>query len=203
MKNLKLTIFSACLLLSGCFMVSPVPLSPVEYSYYDNDLVDTWIMTHNKRAITLIEAHDSNRLRISFPDIPDIDKQSIQYLAHISTIDAKTYVNAKQTGHGLYEIFMIERPCPDLILLYVPDPGMVEKDIKSGKVKGNIVLDFGKMRIIKESWEGLIHYIKSKKGKLFVPFRYMARKAKADNLSNECKAAIKPLPVDRGKMPGF
>lgn len=202
MKKLLFITIASMLLTGGCFMESPTPLSPVESSYYEADLSDTWIMPHNLNVTVIIKAHDTNRLQVRFPDREDNQKYKLEYLVHTSVIDGKNYINAIQPGREFYEIYMYERPCPDLLLIYIPDPDIVENDITTGVVSGKIELNFGKSRILEEEREGLIDYLRQKQKNLFIPFRYMVRKTKADNLSSKCKAAIKPLPVDSGRMLG-
>lgn len=185
------------LLLSGCFMQSAVPLSPVAQASYPADIIDTWVMLHNKNTIHVVEKMDDNRLKITFKGRGKNRKGDQISYAHISHLDGETFLNNKSAGKDRYDIYKFDRPCPDLILIYLPNPDLIDKDIKSGRIKGRIEQDFFTDRIIEENRSNLIKYIKGYQGKLFVPFRYMVRLSQRDTLSEECKLKIKPLPGQR------
>lgn len=199
MLRVSILMGLSLLLLSSCFMESAIPLSPVKQASYPADIVDTWAMMHKKNAIYVIEKKDKNQLKITFwGKGPNRENDQVS-IGHISRIDGETYFNNKPVGKNRYEFYKFTRPCPDLILIYLPNPELIDKDIKSGRVKGRIVQDFMTSRIIEENRAGLIKYIRSYQGKLFLPFRYMVRQSKVGKLSKECKSKIKPLPGQKSK----
>lgn len=199
MRNVFTLIISSSLLFTGCFMQSTVPLSPVQQASYPADLIDSWVLDHNKNVIHRIEKYDKHRLKITQLGKGSDPRGDLVYIGHITYLDGKRFINTQSLSFERFEIYQFERPCPDLILIYLPNPELIDKDIKAGRVKAKIVQDFFTHRIFEESREGLINYIRSYKGKLFVPFRYMIRKSKAGNLSETCQAKIKPLPMDAHK----
>lgn len=193
-------VMLTCALLTGCFMESAIPLSPIEQASYPDDLIDSWVMIHNENAVDVIEKLDEHQVKITFTGKPPKQNNGIISHGHISIIDGETYFNNKSHEKGRYEFYKFTRPCPDLILLYLPNPDLIDKDIKSGRLKGKIKQDFFTYRIIEEDRNGLIQYIKSYKGKLFVPFRYMVRKSKTGKLPGECKLIKYPgVPISNKK----
>jgi len=181
-------------------MESAIPLSPPEQASYPADLVDTWVMIHNKNVVTVIERKDAHQLTLIHRDkIQDLKKEMISH-GHISLLDHEMYFNNKMADKDRYEIYKFTRPCPDLILLYLPNPDLIDADLKSGRVKGKIVQDFFTSRIFEENQQGLINYINSYEGKLFFPFRYMVRKSRAGKLPEECKLIKYPgVPIGEKK----
>jgi len=168
-------------------MESAVPLSPVAQASYPLDLIDTWGMVHNKKVTVKIEKLDSHQLRIIQGKKDSESSGDMISSGHISVVNGETYFNNRNGTKNRYEIYKFTRPCPDLILLYLPNPELIDADLKSGRVKGRIVQDFFTSRIFEEDREGLIKYINSYRGKLFAPFRYMVRSSKAGKLPEECK----------------
>ena len=187
---------SFCLLLTSCFMESVTPISSVEQASYPPDIIDTWGMLHNKNTIHIIEAKDKHQLKITFKGRgTDRKSDQISY-AHISHLDGATFLNNKPAYEKRYDFYKFDRPCADLILIYLPNPEQVDSDIKSGRLKGKVVHDFFTSRIIEESQVNLVKYLKINQKKLFIPFRYMVRQSQTDMLSAKCKSKIKPIPGD-------
>lgn len=201
MEKYFIIIISMNLLLSGCFMEAREPLSPVALASYPEDIIDTWVMLHNKDGIFMIEKKDMHQLKITFTGKAPAQNNTMVSYGHISQLSGEMFFNYKADGKERYEFYKFIRPCPDLILLYLPNPEQIDKDIKTGHVKGEIQQDFFTHRILKENQQGLIHYIKSYHGNLFVPFRYLVRKSKADKLPKACKLRKFPgVPVDEKKQ---
>jgi len=198
---IKFKIFSGfltaifCLLLSGCFMESTTPISPVKQSSYPDDIIDTWSMLSNKNVIYLIEAKTKNQLKVTFKGRGNNKNGQVSDV-HFSHLDGATFINNKPMYAKHYEFYKISRPCPDLILIHLPNPEQIDKDINSGRLKGRIVQDFFTKRIIEEPQIKLVKYLKKYQKELFIPFRYMIRHSKQGKLSKECKASVKPIPGD-------
>lgn len=185
-----------CLLLSGCFMESVTPISPVEQASYPADIIGTWTMLHNKNVIHLIEAKNKHQLKVTFKG-RDTDRKNDQIsYAHISHLNGANFINNISAYGKRYEFYKFDRPCADLILIYLPNPDQIDRDIKAGRLKGRIIQDFLTSRIIEETPTNLVKYLKKYQQELFIPFRYMVRQSQADKLSEECKSNIKPIPGD-------
>ena len=185
-----------CLLLSGCFMESVTPISPVNKANYPADIIDTWTMLSNKNLIHLIEAENINQLKVTYKSRGDNQESDSVSYVHFSHLSGVTFINNKPAHGKRYEFYKFSRPCADLILIYLPNPEQIDRDIKSGRLKGRIVQDFLTSRIIEEPQVKLIKYLKQYQKELFIPFRYMVRKSKEGKLSEECKSNIKPIPGD-------
>lgn len=177
-------------------MESTTPISPIKQANYPADIIDTWSMLSNKNVIHLIEAKNINQLKVTFKRRGDNNKNDQVSYVHFSLLDGETFINNKPEHGKRYEFYKFSRPCADLILIYLPNPEQIDRDIKSGRLKGRIVQDFLTSRIIEESQLNLIKYIKRYQKELFIPFRYMVRQSQAGKLSEECKSNIKPIPGD-------
>jgi len=189
-------IVLGALLAAGCFMETAVPLSPVDTATYPEDLVDNWVMVHDKSGVAVIERKDAHQLTVTFRGSDSGPRDSLVYHVHISRLDGEIFINARFEGADRYELYKLSRPCPDVILLYLPNPELIDKDIETGRVKGRIVQDFFTHRVIEEDRDGLIDYIKRYRGRLFVPFRYMVRASKAGRMPEECRLEKYPgVPV--------
>lgn len=185
-----------CLLLSGCFMESVTPISPVNEASYPADIIDTWTMLSNRNVIHLIEEENINQLKITYKRRGDQRESDRISYVHFSHLNGATFINNKPAHGKRYEFYKISRPCTDLILVYLPNPEQIDRDIKSGRLKGRIVQDFLTNRIIEEPQVNLIKYLKRYQKELFIPFRYMVRKSQEGKLSEECKSNLKPIPGD-------
>jgi len=185
-----------CLLLSGCFMESVTPISPVNKASYPADIIDTWTMLSNRNVIYLIEAENKNQLKVTFKGRGDNRENDQVSYVHFSHLNGASFINNKPAHGKRYEFYKFSQPCVDLILIYLPNPEQIDRDIKSGRLKGRIVQDFLTKRIIEESQVKLIKYLKRYQKELFIPFRYMVRKSQEGKLSEECKSNVKPIPGD-------
>lgn len=177
-------------------MESVTPISSVTQASYPADIIDTWVMLHNKNTIHIIEAKDKHQLKITFKGRGTDQKNDQISFAHISHLDGATFLNNKSVYGKRYDFYKFDRPCADLILIYLPNPEQIDNDIKSGRLKGRIVQDFLTNRIIEENQTNLVKYLKVNHKTLFIPFRYMVRQSLADKLSAECKSSLKPIPGD-------
>lgn len=177
-------------------MESTIPISSIKQANYPADIIDTWSMLSNKNVIHLIEAKNKNQLKITYKGRGNSKNNDQISYAHISHLDGANFLNNKSEYGKRYDFYKFTRPCVDLILIYLPNPEQIDRDIKSGRLKGRVVQDFFTSRIIEETQINLTKYLKKYQQELFIPFRYMVRQSQVGKLSDECKSSIKPIPGD-------
>lgn len=194
--RLVLITIIACLLLPGCILQSPIPIGPVTESSYSDDMLDTWVMYHDRKFIYRIEKEDNHQVRVS--ELKDTDKTvAVVNLGHFTSLGGLDYFSYKSLGdkkQDHYYLIRYDRPCPNIIRISIPNPEMIDRDIKSGYIKGRIHQDFFTNRYIEEAQAGLQQYLINHQDELFVLHHDLVRQSAIDSLSTDCQGKIGPPP---------